>query len=229
MLSWAQAACNHGVEWNWLIDPGATLLPMARSQLLALALELDGWTHIIMSDSDMGFSIDDVCKLVMADKDYIGAVCPVKSYPIATNASTGKGILKTEGDLCQCNYVGTGFVCIKRETVEKLYDVYENTLSFWAVDGHRGQQLRYKVVDLFATITNNGHEDDPDLYLTEDYAFCKRIRDAGMEVWQHTAVSPTHTGMHTFSFREERRMLKRYKKKLEQQADDVHDEELSPT
>lgn len=219
-MSWAQAASNHAVKWNWLIDPGSTLLPMARSQLLAMALELEDWTHIIMSDSDMGFTIDDVCQLVIADKDYIGGVCPIKAYPIVTNSSTGKGIIKSEGPLNQCNYIGTGFVCLKRETVDKLYDAYEDTLSFMAVDGHKNEQVRYKVVDLFATITNMGHEDDPDLYLTEDYAFCKRIRDAGMEVWQHTTVVPTHTGMHTFSFKEEQKMLTRYKKRLEATTND---------
>jgi len=217
MLEWAQQASNHGVEWNWIIDPGSTLLPMARSQLVALAMELDDWTHIIMSDSDMGFNVNDLCQLVLADKDVIGAVAPVKSYPVATNASTGSGILKTEGDLNQCNYVGSGLLCIKRETIEVLYDKYEDSLSFYTVDGHRGDQSRYKVIDLFATITNGGHETDPDLYLTEDYAFCKRVRDAGLEVWQHTKVNPSHTGQHTFSFKEEANMIKRYKKKKQLQ------------
>ena len=213
MLTWAQEASDHGVKWNWIVDPGSTLLPMARSQLIALAMELDDWTHIIMSDSDMGFSVNDVCQLITADKDYIGAVCPVKSYPIATNSSTGTSIIKTEGHLNQCKYVGSGFVCIKRETIEKLYDKYADTLSFRAVDGHRSEQVRYEVIDLFAIITNGGDEQYPDMYLTEDYAFCKRVRDAGMEVWQHTKVNPTHSGMHTFSFEEEAKMLERYKKK----------------
>ena len=89
------------------------------------------WTHIIMSDSDMGFNVNDLCQLVLADKDVIGAVAPVKAYPVATNASTGAGILKTEGDLNQCNYVGSGLLCIKRETIEVLYDKYEDSLSFY--------------------------------------------------------------------------------------------------
>lgn len=213
MLEWAQQASNHGVEWNWIIDPGSTLLPMARSQLIALAMELDDWTHIIMADADMGFSVDDLCKLVLADKDYIGAVYPAKGYPLQTTSSTKEGIYKTEGDLQQCKYIGTGLVCIKRETIEKLYDKYEDQLSFTAVDGLKGEQTRYKVVDLFAIITNGGDKDDPDVYLTEDYAFAKRVRDAGMEVWQHTKVNPAHTGMHTFSFKGEASMIARYKKK----------------
>ena len=217
MLEWAQMAGDYGVKWNWLTDPGATLLPMARSQLVQLAMELDDWTHIIMSDADMGFTVQDLCQLVLADKDVIGAVAPVKAYPLATNASTGDNILKTEGDLNQCNYVGSGLLCIKRETIEVLYDKYEDSLSFYSVDGHRGDQAHYKVIDLFATITNGGHEDDPSLYLTEDYAFCKRVRDAGLEVWQHTKVNPSHTGQHTFSFKGEANMIKRYMKKAKQQ------------
>ena len=217
MLEWAQQASNHGVEWNWIIDPGSTLLPMARSQLIALAMELDDWTHVIMSDNDMGFTVDDLCKLVLADKDVIAGVAPVKSYPLATNSSTGKNILETEGFLNRCNYVGTGLICIKRSTIEKLYDKYEDTLSYYAVDGNRIDQCRYKVIDLFATITNGGDVTDPTLYLTEDYAFCKRVREAGLEVWQHTQVNPSHTGSHTFSFKEEANMITRYKKKKQLQ------------
>lgn len=213
MLDWAQQAGEYGVKWNWIVDPGSTLLPMARSQLIALAMELDDWTHIIMCDSDMGFTVSDVCHLIEADKDYIGALYPAKGYPIQATSSTRNGIYRTEGDLAQCKYVATGLICIKRETIEKLYDKYADTLSFKAIDGLRSEQIRYEVIDLFAIITNGGDEEDPDMYLTEDYAFCKRVRDAGMEVWQHTKVNPTHSGMHTFSFKEEAKMLERYKKK----------------
>ena len=212
MMDWAQDAGTYGVKWNYLCEPNSALLPMARSQLVSLSLELDDWTHIIMADADMSFTSRDICELIEADKDYIGAAYPKKCYPIEITSSTGDGILKVEGHLAQCLYVGTGLVCIKRETIEKLVDKYADTLAFKAVDGHRSEQVRYEVIDLFAIITNGGDERDPELYLTEDYAFSKRVRDAGMEVWQHLNVNPTHTGMHTFSFEGEGKMLERYKK-----------------
>ena len=78
MLTWAQEAGAYGVKWNWLVDAGATLLPMARSQLVQLAMELDDWTHICMVDNDMGFTVDGLCELITADKDIIGALAPLK-------------------------------------------------------------------------------------------------------------------------------------------------------
>ena len=210
LLNWALHAGDYGIQWNWITDSGSTLLPRARSQLVALALELEDWTHIIMVDADMGFTISDVCHLVLSNKDIIAGVAPLKTYPLQTNSSTGDGILKTENDCQQCKYVGTGFICIERNAIEKMCEAYKDSLTFESIDGH--SQERYKVVDLFATITNGGDEEDPALYLTEDYAFCKRARDIGLEVWQDTVVNPSHTGMHTFSFDEEANMLMRYNK-----------------
>ena len=215
MLSWAQEAGKHGVEWNWLIDDKATLLPMARSQLVQLAMELDDWTHICMVDNDMGFTVEGLCQLITADKDIIGALAPVKAYPLFANSSTDAcgGIIKTDGPLVQCKYIGSGMMVIKRETIEKMHDHYADTLTFTSIDGYKEEQTRFKVIDLFACVTNGGREENPELYLSEDYAFCQRARDIGLEVWSHTQVNPTHTGTHTFSFEEEAKMLERYRKK----------------
>ena len=214
MLTWAQEAAVYGVKWNWITDRFATLLPMARSQLVQMAMELDDWTHICMVDNDMGFTVQDLCELITADKDIIGALAPVKAYPLLTNSSTdyAHGIFKWEGPLAQCRYIGSGMMVIKRETIEKMHDHYADTLTFTTVTGYRGEQVRLRVIDLFACVTNGGHEDDPELYLSEDYAFCQRARDIGLEVWSHTQANPSHTGMHTFSFEKEAKMLERYRK-----------------
>jgi len=219
MLEWAQMAGDYGVKWNWLIDEGATLLPMARSQLVQLAMELDDWTHICMVDNDMGWTPKDLCDLVFADKDIVGALAPVKTYPLSVNSSTeyARGIYEWEGPLAKCKYIGSGMMVIKRESIKKMHDFYRDTLTFRTVDGHRGEQKFKNVVDLFACVTNGMHEDAPDLYLSEDYAFCQRARDAGLEVWSHTTVNPSHTGQHTFSFQEEVKMLRRYQNRSERQ------------
>ena len=215
MLEWAQMAGEYGVKWNWLVDPFATLLPKARSQLIQYAMDLEDWTHICMIDNDMGWTPKDLCDLIFADKDIIGALAPVKCYPLAVNSSTeyAGGILKREGPLAKCKYIGSGMMVIKRKSIEKMHDFYRDTLSFTAIDGHKGEHKFKNVVDLFACVTNGMHEDGPDLYMTEDYAFCQRARDIGLEVWSHTKVNPSHTGQHTFSFAEEARMLKRYRDK----------------
>ena len=218
MLEWAQIAGDYSVKWNWLTDPFATLLPMARSQLVQYAMYMDDWTHICMIDHDMGWTPKDLCDLIFADKDIIGALAPVKCYPLAQNSSSdyAKGISEWEGPLAKCKYVGTGMMVIKRESIERMHDVYADTLTFKTVDGYQGEQKFMDVIDLFACVTNGGHEDDPYLYLTEDYAFCQRARDAGLEVWSHTEVNPSHTGQHTFSFEGEAKMMERYARKLEQ-------------
>ena len=45
------------------------------------------------------------------------------------------------------------------------------------------------------------------------HAFCTRAKACGFTIWSHKNVKLTHTGVHTFSFNEEKDMLERYKLK----------------
>jgi len=89
---------------------------------------------------------------------------------------------------------------------------YKNRKEFDMPDGNYFDQNRISSVDLFDTVTNGGHILDEKLYLTEDYAFCMRARACGFQVWSHKNVNLTHTGMHTFSVKNEAKMLEDYKR-----------------
>ena len=56
-------AGEKGLQWNWITDPGATIISLSRSQLVSMALELEDWTHAIFIDNDMGFDPFDILEI----------------------------------------------------------------------------------------------------------------------------------------------------------------------
>ena len=213
MLEWAMFADERGLQWNWITDPGATLISLSRSQLVSMALNLEDWTHAIFVDNDMGFTPKDILKLLIEDKDIIAAQAPTKQYPIAYNVETNH--IQETSTAAQVHYVGTGMMCIKREVLEKMTMHYLNDLAFAMPDGFYDEQKDMCSVDLFAPITSGAHFKNRNLYLTEDFSFCHRAEECGFEVWKHLEVKCSHTGTHVFSAEGETKMIERYARKLE--------------
>ena len=209
MLEFSSFAKDNGIEFNWIVEPGATIISLCRSQLISMAMELEGWTHILFVDNDIGFEPIDIMRLLVADKDLIGGQCPVKSYPL-TASSALSDVIEEDDQAVRVNYIGTGFMMIKRAVVDRMMKCYKDRKGFEMPDGNFYSQERMASVDLFDTVTCGGHLTDEKLYLTEDYAFCMRARACGFQVWSHKNVKLTHTGMHTFSFANEAKMLEDY-------------------
>ena len=212
MLEFSRFALENGIELNWIVEPGATIISLCRSQLISMASKIEGWTHVLFCDNDIGFEPMDVMRLIVADKDIVAGNAPVKSYPLTANNASNDPLEESDWGY-RVNYCGTGFMLIKREVVERMMETYKVQKGFQMPDGNYWNQTRVDYVDLFDTITNGGHIKGKKLYLTEDYAFCLRARGCGFEVWSHNNVKLTHTGMHTFSFDKEKNMLERYKLK----------------
>ena len=67
-------------------------------------------------------------KLLIEDKDIIGAQAPTKQYPLAYNAESNH--LQETDTAAEVHYVGTGMMCIKREVLEHMKMHYLHDLAF---------------------------------------------------------------------------------------------------
>ena len=101
---------------------------------------------------------------------------------------------RTDGDFATAQYAGTGFQLIKRGVFEKLITAHPE-LRFRSVHSQTGgvppsDQL-YALFDCLI---------DPDTgaYLSEDYAFCRRWRALGGEIWLDRRSQLTHVGTDAF-------------------------------
>jgi hypothetical protein len=195
------------------------LISRARSTLVAAFLDNPATTHLLFVDADIGFEPQQVERLLQFDKDFAGALYPLKSIDwdfipkrcVEGGESVRQAALsyvgtfcpeaerKREGDFVTGIYVGGGFQLIRRRALEKMIGAYPET-HFSHVHSLPMSGLRRDAVQspnlyaLFDCII------DPDTgaYLSEDYSFCRRWRQIGGEIWIDAASKLTHTGPYEF-------------------------------
>lgn len=90
----------------------------------------------------------------------------------------------------EVDYVGTGFMLIKREVILKMQDNYPE-LKYKI--GRREIGLECYGYALFDCIIYKEE------YLSEDYVFCKRWTDIGGKIHGYRNAKLRHTGVHTYN------------------------------
>ena len=88
---------------------------------------------------------------------------------------------------------GTGFMTIKRDVIQKMFDLYPETK--YNNDLNTDNKFEPFMYALFDCII------DPDTrrYLSEDYTFCRRWQQIDGDIWLDPRVSLNHVGHYTFN------------------------------
>ncbi len=216
------AANGIGIQFYYLFNE--SLIQRARNYIADEFMRSD-CTHLLFIDADIGFNPRDVLGLLavnLNDPDKYNIVTglyPKKTVAwekIAKAAQAGHGkdnpfeleafaadfvfnpIKKKEsfnmGEPLEIGEGGTGFMLIPRETFTKFAETYPE-LSY-KPDHARTEQFdgTRNIHAFFDCII------DPDTrrYLSEDYYFCKKSREAGMKVWTCPWMKLQHIGSYIF-------------------------------
>lgn len=208
--------CAHGgaFDMDVVLLGGDALISRARSVVAARFLGTPGATHLLFADADISFRPEQVLRLLRADKDFTAAFYPLKQVDwasIPARAVAGEPLeaaglsyvgtlcegdaLRVEDDFATAVYAGTGFQLLKRVVFERLIAAYPET-KFRRVDTLPG--LMPKDAHLYA-LFDSVIDPETGTYLSEDYAFCRRWRAAGGEIWLDLKSRLTHTGPQSFS------------------------------
>jgi len=205
-----QEACRaRGVGLVIDLMGGDALITRARSRLAARFLANPLATHILFCDADIGFSPQNVFRLLDADKPVIAAVCPMKHIdwararaaakadaPDLMAASLGYVVrfiptpdhsVEVDNGIAKVSYGGTGFLMIRRTAMQQVVDAHP---ELRAKMGDMGDRLADEATMVFETMI----EPETGQYLSEDYAFCRRWRDLGGEIWADMEAKLTHVG-----------------------------------
>lgn len=134
---------------------------------------------------DKGFGDEDPKNLENFVSDFV-------FNPIKTEDGKVSFSLKEPVEVSE---IGTGFMMIRRETLEKYQEKYPEN---WYLPDHiRSEHFdgSREIMCYFDTVI------DPDSrrYLSEDYYFCQQVRKAGMKVWMCPWMTLSHTGSYTYS------------------------------
>jgi GT2 family glycosyltransferase len=206
----------------WLSNNAS--ISRARNVLAGAFLQSDA-THMLFLDGDIGFAPEEVIDLIalmQADSRLavVGAPCTKRQVNwqlVATAAAKGlgqgnpaelerySGVFALEPLDPGANFrideplelarVGTGLMMIRRDVIETLC-VRHPELRYApdALDRDSGMASDH-LHALFQPLI------DPDSgqLMSDDYAFCRRARDAGFRIWLAPWMRTTHTGPARFS------------------------------
>lgn len=188
-LALKDALTAGGVAHDWLVGRNESLVQRARNACVATFLETD-YRKLLFIDADIEFTAEDVARLWNMDADVAVGIYAMKKPDEAWYAVWRDGVLVTDldgfgGEPVAVDYAGTGFMMIDRSVFGRLCaPEYEAARP----DGS-GTRVERAYFD-------TGVEDG--IYLSEDYWFCKRWREAGGEVLAHPDVRLKHWGGYAF-------------------------------
>ncbi len=208
-----RVGAERGLTFDIALLANDALISRARSTVAAHFLDNAAATHLMFIDADISFEPEQFFRLLDADKDFVAGLYPVKTIDweavprrvvhgekLDAAGLTYVGTLCTgaqarrDGDFVAAKYAGTGFQLIKRRVFETLIEAHPE-LHFKKMHTLNTQVPQSdRLYALFDCLI------DPDTgeYLSEDYAFCRRWRALGGEIWLDAKSKLTHSGMQAF-------------------------------
>lgn len=209
LLNLTGEAAKRGIDVQVLLLGNDALITRGRASIVAKFLDQPAATHLLFVDADITFSTEQVWRMLDFDKDFVGGLYPAKVTDwqgfVNRFGQTGEKLheagLIYVGDLCKGDdlkraqgfatgtYAGTGFQLIKRQVFERMIAAHPE-LQFKNVHAYPPQSGSQNLYALFDCMI------DPETgaYLSEDFAFCKRWRALGGEIWLDLQSRLTHTG-----------------------------------
>ncbi len=166
---------------------GWSAIDQGRCAMAQEALDA-GFEHLFWIDADVSFWPFDVEKIINLGLPFVSAPYSVKGWPVLTTQFKDKKVkLGENGDLYEVNYAATGFMYTHRSVYEKIAkDLNMEKVKIWG-----GQ---YNVYPYFYPLLVDGE------YLGEDFAFCHRLKLAGIKLYSDTRIKLSHIGKYSYSY-----------------------------
>lgn len=183
-----------GAEVAYAIYANSGSIPRVRNQAAATTLA-GGYTDLVFIDADMGWEAPDLARLLAYNADMVGA-----AYPARTDVNPrwivvwGDEVRQHPSGLLTAQRVGTGFLRIRRNVLEKL--VEEHPDWHYKAPHSTGEDAEwlYALFDYELKVGKDGKRG----HLSEDYRFCDLVTEAGFTIWVDPNVKMKHIGTKTW-------------------------------
>lgn len=176
---------NSGVKVTNQLATSGSLLCAERNRLLERFWQSEA-THILCIDSDLGWPAEAVIAMLKANKDFVAGVYPsrnLKSFVFRPVTKPDQSLI-TENHLIKMEAVPAGFMLISRTAIQKMRDKFPE-LYYSPKDPRADSESTYC---LFNTELIDGE------FWGEDYVFCIRARQAGIDIWVDPFIQFDHAG-----------------------------------
>ena len=208
---WREVTVEHSECWDDLLllcrdkgiytqratVKGDALVSRARS-ILASAFLRSQCDVLLTLDADIWFRPQDALRLAekcYRDKDIIGALYMTRNLatqpalllpdrPVRFDALAAPELVP---------FVSTGFMAVGRRVIQKLAGDLPLCHQTWR---DRGRDSSFWPFYMPYCIPCEG---DGHMYLSEDWAFCQRAKDAGFQVWVDPSIRLGHVGSYLYT------------------------------
>lgn len=185
VLNLSEALLTVGMKFDFLFTKNESLIPRARNTSAATFLSSD-YEYLMFIDSDIEFTPEDVSKLWNLQTDVAVGAYSMKrpDKPVSAWKDGELVSLDSLSSPVPVDYAGTGFMMIKRSVFEQLQKYHPN----WRYEeGHVGESWGF-----FQDPIEDG------IHLSEDYFFCKRCREIGIEITLDPSIKLGHYGSYRY-------------------------------
>ena len=220
ILSTTVKAQQKGIQVHLNTMGNESLITRARNTLVTQFLDHSEkdpskFTHLLFIDSDIGFSAENVIRLVESGHDVCAGIYPRKSIDWKSVPKfvkeTGEKDLESKALGYNLNFAeplsisvkngftevldaATGFMCIKKEVFDKMKEAYPN-LKYTSDQIINNE--RFSSNNCFAFF-DCIIDEKSNRYLSEDYAFCRLWQKIGGKIFADVISPLTHYGTYPF-------------------------------
>jgi hypothetical protein len=195
---------------------GDSLITRSRNKLVATFLDMKQATHLMFIDADIAFQPEDVHRMLQFDHEVVAGLYPIKNFdwekfknkasldmPATRLAEAGLHYVgmpapekerEERSGFVTGTYAGTGFMLIRRSCLERMVFAYPQTKYALAHTYPIVKEQSTNQYALFDCMIEPG----TNIYLSEDFTFCRRWRDIGGKIWLDPQSRLSHYGMWRF-------------------------------
>lgn len=188
-----------GIEHQMVFEVGCPYISHARATMLRKALDAKA-DVVVFLDHDMAWSPPDLLKLIETEGDVVAGLyrfkkADVEYMGVLATHDDGTPIVRESDGALRAEKVPAGFLKVTKEAVDRFMGAYPELIY-----GHRYNPS----IDLF------NHGAVGGVWYGEDYAFSRRWRDCGGEIWvapdlnldHHNAAGVFRGNFHQFMLRQ---------------------------
>ena len=210
LLKLSESCNKSGVKLTTIFLGNESLIQRGRNTIAHHFMNIPDATHLLFIDADIKFRVEDIVKMIKADKELIIGPVALKGYDweqIRMAALAGEDDIGRTGGVFNINKLpdvdmedeetpfeiehgGNAFMMIRRDCLQALEPqtpIYTN--------GGRSLPDGVEIKDYFRVEINK----DTNHLLSEDYFFCHSYRQIGGKVWCAPWVETGHFGSHLFN------------------------------
>lgn len=211
MLDFQRLCAMKGIQLFLDTTENESLITRGRNISIARFLYKSDADFFIFIDADVRFHPNGLLRLIESGHDVSVACYPKKvimwdqaEHAVKTGDERNLQRLasslvlnfkyeksKVENGFTEVLDGPTGFMCIKRSVIEKMYEEYKHLMC---VNDHQNKDL-----DEYCAIFDCMIDPDTRRYLSEDYAFCRRWQQMGGKIYADVTSVLGHVGNLRFS------------------------------